>query len=134
LSISLVNTVERARRGDATAFEELYRLHAGGVYAVAARMCRDDTQAKDVTQEVFIRLWQKIGSFRGDSEFTTWFRRLTINVCLNAIAATGGDSNAVLSVTTRRCSSVASACGGRDRLGASHIQASYERAAVFRSP
>ena len=50
-------------------------------------MCRDDTQAKDVTQEVFIRLWQKIGSFRGDSEFATWFRRLTINVCLNAINA-----------------------------------------------
>jgi RNA polymerase sigma-70 factor, ECF subfamily len=78
-------TVERARRGDPHAFEELYREHSGQVYATACRMTADEALAKDVTQEVFIRLWKKIGSFRGESEFTTWFRRLTINVCLNAL-------------------------------------------------
>jgi RNA polymerase sigma-70 factor (ECF subfamily) len=80
-----VNTVDRARRGDPGAFEELYRQHAGGVFALARRMTADEALAKDVTQEVFIRLWQKLESFRGESEFATWFRRLTINVCLNAL-------------------------------------------------
>lgn len=78
-------TVERARRGDADAFEQLYREHAPWVYALARRMAEDETLAKDMTQEIFIRLWQKIGSFRGESEFTTWFRRIAINVCLNKV-------------------------------------------------
>ena len=78
-------TVERARRGDAAAFEELYRDHSGWVYALARRMADDETLAKDLTQEIFIRLWQKLGSFRGDSEFTTWFRRMAINLCLNKL-------------------------------------------------
>ena len=78
-------TVERARRGDADAFEQLYREHSSWVYALARRMAEDETLAKDMTQEIFIRLWQKIGSFRGESEFTTWFRRIAINVCLNKV-------------------------------------------------
>jgi RNA polymerase sigma-70 factor, ECF subfamily len=78
-------TVERARRGDAAAFEELYRQHSGWVYALARRMAGDETLAKDLTQESFIRLWQKIDSFRGESEFTTWFRRMAINICLNKL-------------------------------------------------
>jgi RNA polymerase sigma-70 factor, ECF subfamily len=77
--------VERARRGDADAFEQLYREHSGWVYALARRMAEDETLAKDMTQEIFIRLWQKIDSFRGESEFATWFRRLAINVCLNKV-------------------------------------------------
>lgn len=78
-------TVERARLGDAAAFEELYRSHSGWVYALARRMAEDDTMAKDLTQEIFIRLWHKLDSFRGDSEFTTWFRRMAINLCLNKL-------------------------------------------------
>jgi RNA polymerase sigma-70 factor, ECF subfamily len=78
-------TVERARRGDAAAFEELYRDHSGWVYALARRMAQDETLAKDLTQEIFIRLWQKLDSFRGESEFTTWFRRMAINLCLNKL-------------------------------------------------
>lgn len=69
------------------AFEDLYREHSGRVYAIARRMMADDARAQDVTQEVFIRLWKKIDSFRGESEFSTWFRRLTINVCLNALSS-----------------------------------------------
>ena len=78
-------TVERARRGDATAFEQLYREHSGWVYVLARRMAGDDTVAKDLTQEIFIRLWQKLSSFRGESEFATWLRRMAINVCLNKL-------------------------------------------------
>jgi len=79
-------TVERARRGDAGAFEELYHEHSGWVYALARRMAQDETLAKDLTQEIFIRLWRKLDSFRGDSEFTTWFRRMAINLCLNKLS------------------------------------------------
>src|SRR5687768_17297901 len=78
-------TVERARRGDAAAFEALYHEHSGWVYALARRMAEDETLARDMTQEIFIRLWQKLDSFRGESEFTTWFRRIAINVCLNKV-------------------------------------------------
>ena len=78
-------TVERARRGDAAAFEQLYREHSGWVYALARRMAEDETLARDMTQEIFIRLWQKLATFRGDSEFTTWLRRIAINVCLNKV-------------------------------------------------
>lgn len=84
---STAATVEQARGGDPAAFEQLYRDHSGHVFALARRMTGDDAQAKDVTQEIFIRLWQKIGSFRGDSEFTTWFRRLSVNVCLNSLSS-----------------------------------------------
>jgi RNA polymerase sigma-70 factor, ECF subfamily len=83
---STATLVDRARRGDPDAFEDLYHAHSPAIYALARRMTADETMAKDVTQEVFIRVWKKLGSFRGDSEFTTWLRRLSVNVCLNAIA------------------------------------------------
>jgi RNA polymerase sigma-70 factor (ECF subfamily) len=88
-------TVERARRGDATAFEELYHQHSGRVYALARRMADDETLAKDLTQEVFIRLWQKLASFRGESEFATWLTRMAINVCLNKIGVEKRRTNRV---------------------------------------
>lgn len=88
-------TVERARRGDADAFEQLYREHSGWVYALARRMADDETLARDMTQEIFIKLWQKISSFRGDSEFTTWFRRIAINICLNRLSSEKRRSNRV---------------------------------------
>ena len=69
------------------AFEDLYREHSGRVYAIARRMMADDALARDVTQDVFIRLWKKVDTFRGESEFATWFRRLTVNVCLNALSS-----------------------------------------------
>jgi RNA polymerase sigma-70 factor (ECF subfamily) len=74
--------VARARGGDVGAFEELYRRHAGRVYALCLRMTRNTADAEDMTQEVFVRTWQKLGSFRGDSAFSTWLHRLTINFVL----------------------------------------------------
>src|SRR6267142_6490620 len=71
-----------AGQGDMEAFEELYQRHNRRVYAVCLRMTHSVTEAEDLTQEAFIQLFRKIGSFRGDSAFTTWLHRLTVNQCL----------------------------------------------------
>lgn len=74
--------VRRAQDGDRRAFEELYRLHVNRVYGLCLRMCGQRTLAEDLTQEAFIRAWEKLGSFRGDSAFYSWLYRLTFNVVL----------------------------------------------------
>lgn len=64
------------------AFEELFRLHRRLVYGLCLRMTQDVTEAEDVTQEVFVLLFRKIGGFRGEASFTTWLHRLTVNQVL----------------------------------------------------
>lgn len=71
-----------AAAGDATAFERLYEQHNKRVYSLCFRMLGNASQAEDLTQEVFLQVFKKIGSFRGDSAFTTWLHRLTINQVL----------------------------------------------------
>ena len=71
-----------AGQGDMTAFEELYQRHNRRVYSVCLRMTHNVSEAEDLTQEAFIQLFRKIGSFRGDSAFTTWLHRLTVNQVL----------------------------------------------------
>ena len=71
-----------AGEGDMTAFEELYRRHNRRVYSICLRMTHNVSQAEDLAQEAFIQLFRKIGSFRGDSAFTTWLHRLTVNQVL----------------------------------------------------
>jgi RNA polymerase sigma-70 factor (ECF subfamily) len=68
--------------GDSDAFEQLYRRHYRRVYALSLRMLGDPTMAEDMTQEVFVNLFTKIGSFRGESQFTTWLHRMTVNQVL----------------------------------------------------
>ena len=85
LAHSADDLISRAKAGDAEAFEELYRENVGRIYAVCLRMTRNKTQAEDLTQEAFIRAWQKIGSFRGESAFSTWLHRLAVNVTLTAL-------------------------------------------------
>jgi len=75
--------VARAQAGDQTAFRELYRQHAGRVYALCLRLTGNDGDAEDRTQDVFVRLWDKLRSFRGDSAFSSWLHRLAVNVVLN---------------------------------------------------
>ena len=70
-----------AAAGDALAFERLYRRHLGRVNSLARRMIGPD-DADDATQAVFIRAWEKLGTFRGESAFGTWLHRLAINVML----------------------------------------------------
>jgi len=74
--------VQRAQAGDFSAFEAIYRRDAGRTYALCLRMTADPALAEELTQETFIRAWSKLNSFRGDSAFRTWLRRLTINVVL----------------------------------------------------
>src|ERR671939_1160708 len=63
-------------------FEELYSKHYRRVYSICLRMTGNVAEAEDLTQEVFIQLHRKIGSFRGESAFTTWLHRLTVNQVL----------------------------------------------------
>lgn len=73
--------VALAASGDAHAFERLYRAHVNRIHALARRMLSPD-EADDATQDVFIRAWQKLGTFRGESAFSTWLHKLAVNVCL----------------------------------------------------
>ena len=73
---------QRSAQGDMTAFQELYERHNRRVYSLCLRMTANPTEAEDLAQEVFIQLFRKIGSFRGESAFTTWLHRLTVNQVL----------------------------------------------------
>jgi len=75
--------VNAALAGDAmSGFEELYRKHCRRVYSICLRMMGNVAEAEDLTQEVFIHLHRKLGSFRGEATFTTWLHRLTVNQVL----------------------------------------------------
>lgn len=74
--------ISRARDGDPASFEDLYREHVSRVYALCVRMCGDRGRAEDLTQEVFVRAWRQLGSFRGESKFSSWLHRLAVNVVL----------------------------------------------------
>ena len=71
-----------AATGDVGSFEELYRRHHRRVYSICLRMLQNPTEAEDLTQDVFVQLFKKIGSFRGDSASTTWLHRMTVNQVL----------------------------------------------------
>jgi len=83
-SVSTETLVERAQGGDTHAFEAIYRRLVGRIYALCLRMSRDPQRAEELTQDVFVRAWERMGSFRGDSRFTTWLHRLAVNVVLQA--------------------------------------------------
>jgi RNA polymerase sigma-70 factor (ECF subfamily) len=74
--------VRRAQAGDDAAFAELYRAHAGRVYALCLRLEADAQRAEELTQDVFVRAWERLASYRGESAFTTWLHRLAVNVVL----------------------------------------------------
>jgi RNA polymerase sigma-70 factor, ECF subfamily len=77
---SLDRTIRLAQQGDARAFEHLYRLHSQRVYALCVRLARDPVEAEDFMQEVFLQLFRKIHTFRGESAFSSWLYRLTTNL------------------------------------------------------
>jgi RNA polymerase sigma-70 factor (ECF subfamily) len=74
--------VRRAQRGDADAFERVYRLHSRKIYNLCLRMVGNPTEAEDLTQDVFLQLLRKIGTFRGESTFSTWLHRMSVNIVL----------------------------------------------------
>jgi RNA polymerase sigma-70 factor (ECF subfamily) len=75
--------VRRAQEGSAEAFEWLYQRHVRRVYALCLRMVSDPIRAEELTQDVFVRIWKAIGSFRSESAFTTWMHRLAVNVVVS---------------------------------------------------
>lgn len=84
LSATETRWVERAQAGDRLAFEQLYRSHCDRIYGLCWRMCGGDKGlAEDMVQEAFVRAWNKLHLFRGDSKFGTWLHRLTVNVVLS---------------------------------------------------
>lgn len=75
--------VALAIQGDRRAFERLYRTHVDRVFSICVRMVGDRGKAEELTQDAFVRCWEKLGTFRGDSAFSTWLHRLAVNVVLN---------------------------------------------------
>ena len=80
--LSEAEAIERARQGDAEAFEVLYNLHKRRVYSLCLRMTANAAQAEDLTQEAFLQLFRRIATFRGESAFSTWLHRMAVNVVL----------------------------------------------------
>jgi RNA polymerase sigma-70 factor (ECF subfamily) len=84
LSATETNWVEMAQAGDRLAFEKLYRSHCDRIYGLCWRMCGGDSAlAEDMVQEAFVRAWNKLDLFKGDSKFGTWLHRLAVNVVLS---------------------------------------------------
>ena len=80
---SLTDDVARAASGDRRAFERLYRSHVDRVFTLCTRMVGERQRAEELTQDVFVRVWEKLGQFRGESAFGTWLHRMAVNVVLN---------------------------------------------------
>ena len=81
-SATEAEAIRLAQTGDASAFEHLYQLHSRRVYALCLRMVGNPSDAEDLMQEAFLQLFRKIGTFRGESAFSTWLHRMTVNVVL----------------------------------------------------
>jgi RNA polymerase sigma-70 factor, ECF subfamily len=86
---AMVDTVRRAQQGDVAAFEQLYRENLDRIYALCLRICGNAGKAEELTQDVFVRAWQKLESFEGKSAFSTWLHRLAVNVVLGDRRAEG---------------------------------------------
>jgi len=80
--LSEKEAISRAQAGDGEAFQVLYEMHKRRVYSLCLRMMKDPTDAEDLAQDAFMQLFRKISSFRGDSAFTTWLHRMTVNTVL----------------------------------------------------
>jgi len=83
-----VDDVALAAQGDTGAFERVYHAHLGRVHNLARRMAGPDS-ADELTQDVFVRVWQKLGTFRGESAFGTWLHRLAVNVIVERFRTLG---------------------------------------------
>ena len=87
--VAEAEAIDRAKQGDAEAFETLYNLHKRRVYSLCLRMTANTAEAEDLTQEAFLQLFRKIGTFRGESAFSTWLHRMSVNVVLMRLRKKG---------------------------------------------
>jgi len=123
--------IRRAQQGDAAAFERIYRLHGRRVYALCLRMVGNTAEAEDLAQEAFLQLFRKIATFRGESAFSTWLHRLSVNVVLmrlrkKTLAATSLDER---NESDEESSGARKDIGGPDlRLSGSVDRVNLERA------
>jgi RNA polymerase sigma-70 factor (ECF subfamily) len=81
------DVIRRAQNRDMRAFERLYRAHVGRVHAICLRMTANVTRAEELTQKAFLTVWQKLPLFRGESAFTSWLHRVTVNTVLADLRA-----------------------------------------------
>src|SRR5437879_4310605 len=84
-NVSDEKLVRRAQRGDMVAFEELVARHRDKIYARAFSMMRNEEDAVDLSQEAWIKGWQRLKQFQGESSFVTWMTRIVINLCLDQL-------------------------------------------------
>jgi RNA polymerase sigma-70 factor (ECF subfamily) len=82
LATEIEPVVRAAQAGDLSAFGRIYREHVGRVYALCVRLTADRVFAEQLTQDAFVRAWERIATYRGESSFAAWLRRLTINVVM----------------------------------------------------
>ncbi len=108
--------ISRAQASDSRAFEALYRLHVGKIYALCLRMTGNPSEAEDCTQEAFIQAWSKLGKFRGDSSFGTWMHKVAVNSVLGRMrkARREQDRIRVVGETTAMPESIGDTAGLRD--------------------
>ncbi len=126
-----VDDVVLATQGDTAAFERVYRAHMPRIFNLARRMAGPDA-AEELTQDVFVRAWQKLALFRGESSFATWLHRLAVNVIIERFRTLGtarerflADSEAVLEMAPARA---------HEAHGPQHGFAGSDRAAAARRP
>src|ERR1700736_5354969 len=81
-NLTEAEAIKQAQAGDAAAFEFLYKAHCRRVYSLCLRMIKNPAEAEDLTQQAFLQLFRKIGTFRGESGFATWLHRVTVNLVL----------------------------------------------------
>jgi RNA polymerase sigma-70 factor (ECF subfamily) len=81
-NLTEAEAIKQAKDGGAAAFEYPYKLHCGRVYGVCLRIIKNPAEAEDLTQHAFLQLFRKIGTFRGESGFSTWLHRVTVNSAL----------------------------------------------------
>ncbi len=74
--------VTLAAAGDRRAFERLYRTHVNRVFSLCTRMCGSKVRGEELTQDVFVRAWEKLPQFRGEARFSTWIHRVAVNIVL----------------------------------------------------
>lgn len=89
---TVADAVRKAQAGDVDAFGVLYRTHAPAVYALCRRMVHAEQDARDLVQDIFVRAWEKLATFRGESTLGTWLHRLGVNVILEHLRAARRDA------------------------------------------
>lgn len=81
-NLTEAEAIKQAKEGEAAAFEFLYKAHCRRVYSLCLRMIKNPAEAEDLTQQAFLQLFRKISTFRGESGFSTWLHRVTVNIVL----------------------------------------------------